>query len=40
VDAILEDLELPRLEAELGHVELQIRLVEEAEYDLLAEERG
>ncbi len=27
------------LEAELGHVELQVRLVEEAQHDLLAEER-
>ena len=39
VDAVQEDVELRLLEAELGHVELQVRLVEEAHHDLLAEQR-
>ena len=40
VDGLLEPLERLGLEAELGHVELEVRLVEEAEHDLLAEQRG
>ena len=39
VDRLLEVVELRLLEAELGHVELQVRLVEETQHDLLAEER-
>ena len=37
--ASLKSLERLGLEAELGHVELQVPLVEEAQDDLLAEER-
>ena len=38
VDRALEVLELVFLEAELRHVELEVRLVEEPHHDLLAEE--
>ena len=38
VDGVLEHPELLRLEAELGHVELEVRLVQEAQHHLLAEE--
>jgi hypothetical protein len=40
VDGLHEPLELLLLEAQLGHVELQVRLVEEAHDDLLAPDRG
>ena len=39
MDRFLEVVELSLLEAQLGHVELQIALVEETQHDLLAEER-
>ena len=39
VDGLHEPVELRLLEAELGHVQLQVRLVEEAQDHLLAEER-
>jgi len=39
VDGLREVLERGRLEAELGHVELQVRLVEQPKHDLLAEDR-
>ena len=35
----MKSLSAPLLEAELGHVELQVRLVEQAQDDLLAEDR-
>ena len=38
VDGVLEVLQRQLLEAELGHVELQVRLVEQAQHDLLAED--
>ena len=39
MDALHEVVQLLLLESELGHVELQVRLVEEPKYDLLAEQR-
>ncbi len=39
MNAVLEIVELGLLEAELRHVELEIAFVEEAENDLLAEQR-
>src|SRR4051812_19875303 len=39
VDGVLERLERLGIETELGHVELQVALVEESHDDLLAEER-
>jgi hypothetical protein len=40
VDRVVEVLEAPRVEAQLGHVELERFLVEDAEHGLLAEDRG
>ncbi len=40
VDGVLEVLEGRLLEAELGHVELEVRLVEQTEHHLLAEHGG
>ena len=39
-DRVLEALERVRLEAELGHVQHQLRLVEQPHHDLLAPQRG
>jgi hypothetical protein len=40
LDGVLEQRQRLGLEAELGHVELQVALVEEPHDDLLAEQRG